>query len=115
MAKKLKDNVLLPVSILAIVILLAKISNWIFNYDGQTVGVINTVMFVFLGVIWLIFGFFSDNRKTGAILIACGLYLIAWSFLPENDFFNVAGILCLVVPVLIGRFRRGENDMEEIA
>jgi uncharacterized membrane protein len=109
----LKDNVLLPISILALLILLAKISNWIFDYDGQTIGILNTVMFVFLGVVWLVFGFFNDNRKAGAIIIACGLYLMAWSFLPENDFFNVVGILCLLVPVLIGRFQKNKAEKAE--
>ncbi len=113
MSKKTKQFILVAVSIIAILILLAKISNWFMDYDEQTAGLINTIMFVFIGLAWCIYGLFSDDRKTGAIIIACGLYLMVLSFLPESDILNVLAILCMLVPMLMSRFQRGKADEVE--
>lgn len=113
MSKKTKQFILVTVSILAILVLMAKMSNWFMDYDEQTAGLINTIMFVVIGLAWCVFGFFREDRKTGAIIIACGLYLMVMSFLPESDILNVVAILCMLVPMLMRRFRRVKADEVE--
>lgn len=110
MSMKTKQFILVTVSILAILVLLAKMSNWFMDYDEQTAGLINTIMFVVIGLAWCVFGFFREDRKTGAIIIACGLYLMVMSFLPESDLLNVLAIVGMLVPMLISRFRKGKTD-----
>lgn len=102
----LKNKILKALSALAVLTLFVQISTWFYDYDNETKHLINAVMFAIIGVSYLIFGFSLSEKITKLTLIACGLFLIVMNFIPKNTFVEVIGIICLIIPMLIGRFSK---------
>ncbi|KIA82574.1 hypothetical protein OA84_10460 [Kaistella solincola] len=72
-------------------------------------------MFIVIGIAFMIFSYALSNKLNKSIVFLCGVYLIVMNFLPDNEVISIIGIICLVVPMLIGRFSREmrEIDSEE--
>ncbi len=95
---------LLP--IFALLILFAKISNWIFKFSDYANNIINTLMFTIIGISYLIYGFSLKSKLTKIILFISGIYLIIWNYYPENNLLTFLGILAIIIPILIGKFSK---------
>ncbi len=98
---------------IALLIFGAKFSNCIFNYSDTTNYIIDTLMFSFIGICYLIFGYSLEFKLNKIILILSGLYLIAWNFLPESNYLSAVGILAIVLPMLIGKFSKETKSLVE--
>lgn len=85
-------------------IITGKILNWIIGFEDSTNQLINKAMYIFIGLSYLIFGFFHDQIKFKLTTITCGLFLISMNFLPKNDYMNAMGIISMLLPLLIRRF-----------
>lgn len=99
--------------ITALLIFGAKFSSWIFNYSVATNYIIDFTMFSFIGICYLIFGYFLENKLNKMIVILSGLYLIVWKFLPENNYLLKVVILAIVLPTLIGKFSKETKSLAE--
>ena len=106
----MKKYTLKIISILALIILVAKISNWFFNFSDGTNNLINYLMFSVIGMSYLIYGFSLKNKLNKIILLVSGLYLIIWNFLPERSYLTIIGIFAIISPMLIGRFSKETNN-----
>jgi len=97
---------------LVVIVLLAKVSNWFFNFDDQTNQIINSAMFSIIGIAYMVIGFYWDGKRVKAIFLCCGAFLIAMNFFKLSDFIGIAGIICILTPMLIARFSPIEESDE---
>ncbi len=74
-------------------------------------------MFSLIGVAYVVVGFAWNNKFTKIIFITCGLFLIAMNFIEKNTILTIIGIICMLTPMLIGRFykeKKVEVNTQEI-
>lgn len=96
------------------VVLAGKILNWLLHFNDTTNFILNTSMFSLIGIAYIVVGAIWDKRAGKVILIFCGLFLITYNFLPENIVFQIVGIACILVPMLIARFSKDIPKMESL-
>lgn len=103
-------NLLFTIFKIAIgIVLFAKVLNWIFKFNDEVNQLINTSMFCLIGIAYIVVGFVYDNKWIKAIIITCGLFLLAMNFMSPNNVLDILAIACLLVPMLIGRFYKEGN------
>jgi hypothetical protein len=90
--------------ILLVIVLIGKISNWVFDYNDKVSGLLNIVMFCLLGIAYIGFGFVMNRMSAKAIFLICGLYLIGMNFIDRNTFLTLIEIICILTPLLLTRF-----------
>lgn len=93
------------------VILAAKILNWFLHFSDETNRVLNIIMFSLIGTAYLVMGFKLENRLKRIIIMTCGIALIILNFFETNSIVSIAGILCILVPMLIARFNPDEQPI----
>lgn len=98
--------------ILVIAVLIAKISNWFFNYSDKTNKLINTYMFCLIGFAYLVGSTAWQVTLNKLIFLICGLYLIVMNFLPQHTALTIVGIICILVPMLIAKFSKEVKTLE---
>jgi len=98
---------------LCVIVLIAKISNWFFNYSNETNEIINTAMFSLIGITYLIIGFVWGNKLITVIFMFCGIYLIGMNFIGDFLLKDILGIICLLTPLLTGVFTPDEKKSTE--
>ena len=106
----MKDKLFFAFRILCVVILLAKVSNWIFHYSDQTNEILNGTMFSLIGIAYIAIGLAWIKKWVKFTLVACGLYLIAMNFFNEYLAVVIIGIVCLIVPMVIARVVKDVDD-----
>lgn len=92
--------------IFAVTILAAKILNWFLHFSPQTNELVNSVMFILIGIAYLVVGYKFKDTFRRMVMRACGMYLLIMNFLENNTLLTIGGILCLVIPMLMSRFYR---------
>lgn len=107
----MKKNPFKVISLLATLILIAIVANWFLHFSAQVNNLIKVSMFIVIGIAFMIYSYALSNKLNKSIVFLCGVYLIVMNFLPDNEVFSIISIICLVVPMLIGRFSR---EMREI-
>ncbi len=93
-------------SILFLIVIAVKISNWFFNYGPLVNKIINTVMFSVIGIYYILLGISVEKKLVMSLFLVCGLYLVIMNFLPSNLTINIIGILCVMFPLLFERFSK---------
>jgi hypothetical protein len=106
---KLQDKLLSVFPFIALIILGFKISNWFLNFDTETNEIINTVMFVFIGLFYILMGFQFVHKGMKTLLLVSGVYLIIMNFITTNFLVSIIGILLILIPLLIFRFNKQLN------
>ena len=115
MTEFLKNNTLKIYGILIGIVLVGKISNWFLNYSDETNKILNTAMFCLIGIAYMVFSWTFDKIILKLALAICGTYLIAMNFIPDFSWNSIIGIICIVTPMIIGKFLPNEeNDEEEV-
>ncbi len=115
MTEFLKNNTLKIYGILIGIVLVGKISNWFLNYSDETNKILNTAMFCLIGIAYMVFSWTFDKIILKLALAICGIYLIAMNFIPDFSWNSIIGIICIVTPMIIGKFLPNEeNDEEEV-
>lgn len=113
MLKYLKDNAFNFYRVAILVVLVGKISNWFLNYSDETNKIINTTMFCLIGIMYLFFSWALDKIIHKLILGVCGLYIIIMNFIPSYIWNSILGIVCLIVPLIIGKFFLPDLDDDD--
>ena len=113
MTEFFKNNTFKIYSILIGIILVGKISNWFLNYSDETNKILNTAMFCLIGVAYLAFSWAFDKLLLKIIFAICGIYLILMNFIPNFSWNSIIGIICILTPMIIGKFLPEEDDDEE--
>lgn len=100
--------------LLVIIILIAKISNWVLQYSPETNKVINAAMFILIGLAYIVAGFIWNKKMTNMLFLFSGVYLIAMNFIPDFSLKHIIGIICIVTPLLIVYFFPENDDKKEL-
>ena len=114
MTEFLKNNTFKIYGILIGIVLVGKISNWFLNYSDETNKILNTAMFCLLGIAYLAFSWAFDKTILKFVLAICGIYLIIMNFITDFSWNSIIGIVCILTPMIIGRFLPEEDDEVEI-
>ena len=98
--------------ILVTLVLIAKITNWVFHYSEEINTIINATMFTLIGIAYVVAGFIWNRKTTNLLFLVSGLYLILMSFIPDVSWKSIIGIICIVTPLFIVRFfpEKEENE-----
>lgn len=91
---------------LVVIVLIAKITNWFLHFEPNINNFINVVMFSIIGIFYIIFGFALHHLNAKVTLILCGLFLILMNYMTKTMMVEMVGIICLVIPILIGKFSK---------
>ncbi len=86
------------------IVLIGIISNWFIHYSDQTNRIIKTIMFILIGIGYIVGGFVWDKKITNLIFLICGFYLITMNFISDFKMKSLIGIICILTPMLIARF-----------
>lgn len=86
------------------IVLIGKISNWFLHYDDTTNKALNTAMFCLIGVAYLAIAIGFKKLLLNIVFGLCGIYLIIMNFIPDFGFNAVLGIVCVIIPMIIGKF-----------
>ena len=113
MKKTLKNYVFVIYMVSLILILLAKISNWFFDYSEETIDIIHTVMFCLIGIGYLGHSWRIEKVLLKLVMGLCGIFLIVMMFLPENNWALKIAIVCVLTPMMIMKTQpKQEKNME---
>lgn len=104
-----KNKLLLVFRVLIVIVLACEILNWFLNFGDTTNYILNATMFSLIGIAFIVAGIHWDNKVIKLIMVLCGFFLLICNFLPENIAFEIIGIACIIVPMVISRFSK-END-----
>ena len=94
------------------IVLIGKISNWFLNYSDETNEILNTTMFCFIGISYLAFSWTFEKTVMKFVFAICGIYVILMNFIPDFSWNKIIGSVCILIPMIIGRFF---TDKEEEA
>ena len=110
----LKNNSIQIFRILLGIVLVGKMSNWFLNYSDETNKILSIAMFCLIGIAYLVFAWAFNKIILKLIFLGCGLYLIIMNFLPDFSWSSIIGIVCILTPMIIGRFLPEEDEEDEI-
>jgi energy-converting hydrogenase Eha subunit E len=109
----MKKKFNITIAILFGIILIGKVSNWFLNFSEETNQILSAVMFILIGIAYIVDGFVSDKKLKKIILIVCGVYLIGMNFIGDFDLKPIIGIVCIFTPMLIRRILPKETNEKE--
>jgi hypothetical protein len=113
-ASKTKNALYTVFIILIALVLAGKVLNWILNFSDETNHILNSTMFILIGVAYIVVGFVWDNWLIKTAIITCGIFLIIMNFFESNTILNVIGIVCILTPMLIARFNKEKNNQLKV-
>ena len=111
--EKIQETARTAFIVLALIITIAKISNWFLNYDDSVNDIINNTMFALIGLSYLVYTWALDQWWLKLIVFLCGVYLLSMSFLNDFSFNFLFGIISIVVPMMIAKVLPVEEDENE--
>lgn len=106
----MKNAIFLTFRILLGLVILFKILNWFLKFDSETNQFLNTAMFCLIGIAYLVMSYVWDKKILKVLITACGLFLIIMNFIPGKTWITIVGIVCILVPMIIARFQKKENE-----
>ncbi|HAH36269.1 MAG TPA: hypothetical protein DEQ87_05445 [Algoriphagus sp.] len=84
------------------IILIGKISGWIWGFDNEYDGMINLGTFVLIGAAYISAAIAWNSNLYRWIFLICGIYLIVMNFL-DFELKSILGIACILTPLLLSR------------
>lgn len=102
----MKKTFIITFRLLMLAVLIAKVANWFMHFSRETNDVLNIAMFTLIGINYIIMGLLWDSKLIKAVIITCGVFVIAVSFFSKNTFLNIIGIVCILTPLIIARFNK---------
>lgn len=106
----MKNKLFKLFQILVIMIFIGKTLNWFLKFDTGTNQILNTAMFCLIGIAYLVMGYVWDKKILKVLITACGIFLIVMNFVPGRTWLSILGIVCILVPMIIARFQKKENE-----
>ena len=113
LSERTKNSIFLIYRVLLAVVLVGQFSNWIFDYNDDTIQVLNTAMFSLIGVAYLVFSWFFNKKLLNLILAVCGTYLIVMTFFSNSILTWTLAIISILTPMILGKFLPEEADNED--
>ncbi len=113
MTELLKQNSIKIYNILVGIVFIGKISNWFLNYSDETNKILNTTMFCLIGISYLAFSWAFDKIVLKFVFAICGIYVILMNFIPDYSWDSIIGIICILTPMIIGRFLPEEEALSD--
>ncbi len=98
--------------LLLAMVIVGKISNYFFHYSDETNKLIDALMYVFIGIYYIIASFGLDNRIFKIIYILCGIYVIVMNFMDFKHN-SLVGLICILIPWAIGWFFIKDDEDED--
>jgi hypothetical protein len=102
----MKDIRFKLISGIAIAILLAKLFGAVFNFSPESIKLINSIMFIYIGAVILLFAYAITNKLYKIILVLGGIYIIVYSFLPKETLYSIPAIIAIIGAMLIGKYSK---------
>jgi biotin transporter BioY len=102
----MKKNIFSVLGILIAIILISKISGWFLTYSEKTNTIINSLMFIVIGIYYLIFGIGLTELNIKITFILSGIFLICMSFFPNNMVLSIIGFACIIIPSLLVKYSK---------
>ncbi len=110
----MKNNLFTIFRISILLVLIAKILNWFFDFNDETNRMLNMTMFSLIGIAYLVMGYVWDTKLTKIVITICGLFLIGMNFLESSTLLHLFGIVCILTPMLIARFSKENNNKQKV-
>jgi len=103
--KFLREKSTLIYTVLLGIVLIGKVFGRFLDFSDETNQLLNTVMFCLIGIAYLTFAWAYEKALLKTILLFCGIYVILMNFIPDFGWVKtIIGIVCIVTPMIIGRF-----------
>ncbi len=67
-------------------------------------------MFSLIGIAYLTISWVFDKTILKTVFAICGIYLIIMNFITDSSWSSIIGIVCLVIPIIIGKFLPEEKE-----
>jgi len=106
----MRDSFFTIFKILVALVLIGKILNWFMKFGDTINELLNMIMFILIGIAYLVMGYIWENRFLKAVVTSCGVFLIAMNFINKNVILDIAGIICILTPMLIARIHKDKRD-----
>lgn len=108
----MKNILFIIFRVLIALVLIGKILNWFFNFSDELNQMLNLTMYTLIGIAYLAMAYVWDGKLLKIVIMICGTFLIIRSFLSDSIAFDIAGIICILMPMLIARFTKyGGNEI----
>ncbi len=109
--KVFREKSTLILSILVGIVLIGKVFGRFLDFSDETHQLLNTAMFSLIGVSYLTFAWAYEKPLLKAIFLICGIYVILMNFIPDFGWMKtIIGIVCILTPMIIGRFFPNEGQ-----
>ncbi len=101
----------LLLAFLILIVLGFKIANWFLDFEPAVNLVINTTMFILIGISFIITGFSWKTKWKKLLFYVSGVLLISHSLFPEGTILDIAMIFAIVGPIILLKF--GKDPIPE--
>ena len=101
----MKKTIKITVFILLMIVLIAKVSNWFFNFSEAIKNIIDIVMFCLIGFVYIFWSVYQPKMKYKGLLIVCGAVIILMNFIRSIVWIKIAGIVCILIPLILFQFQ----------
>lgn len=100
---------------LIVLVLIGKVLNWFLDFSAVTNQILNITMFTLIGIAYIVMGYVWDNKFKKIVITTCGVLLIAINFFDNTVALDIIGIVCILIPMLIARFYKGEDGQMDVS
>ena len=111
--KKIESNAFPIYKFLLGMVLLGQVLSMLLDYNEQMNQILHNAMFSLIGIPYLFLTWIFDKNILKLPLCICGTYLLAMNLLDHSNFQLIIAIICILIPMIIGKFFLEEGDEEE--
>jgi hypothetical protein len=96
-------------------VLFARVVGWIIPFSEATTSVVDGALFTLIGIAYLVMASVWDRGGAKVLIGACGLFLIVMNFFPRHTALDIAGIFCILIPMILARTQKNSRHRPEPA
>ncbi len=110
-----KDNLIFFFSIIALLLILARVTSWFVDFDQQWDDLIISAVFCLIGIAFALDpkSYTQQNYRQWITRI-CGAYLIYWTFSTQNDWLTGIGIIAIILPRIFQKLEKRKSKKEKL-
>ena len=113
MREKIESKIFPIYKFLFGMVLLGQVLGMLLDYNEQVNQIFNNAMFSLIGIPYLFLAWIFDKNILKISLCICGVYLLTMNLLDHSNFQLIIAIVCILIPMIIGKFLLEEGDEEE--
>lgn len=107
-----KNSIFVLYYIALCIVFVGKIANWFLHFDHAINALLNTTMFILIGIFFLYASFIYEEIMVKAFILFSGVFLITTSFFELNIFLSIIKFICLLGPLILMKFI-GNDEKDE--